>query len=548
MAGIGYWRGIGLCGLAALSFGALANEQTQAQPSGDLGPKWGPHIDFEAKLGSKRNLGEADLLLPIAQDARTLVFSSLRGRFDDNSSLEGNFGLGVRRMLESGWNLGAYGYFDRRRSDTGNFFNQGTLGVEALGRDWDFRANGYLPIGTRVRDLGETSSAALSGAAVQVTSTTREERALKGFDAEMGWRAPLFDSEAARQLRLYLGGYRFNDDVIKVVGPRVRAELAMEELPWFGKGTKLFLGAEAQDDSARGSQTFLSVRLRIPLGKESSAPSTLNAQERRMTAPVMRDVDIVTQSRVSSTLTEAATQTAGGQTITVLNSATTTGAALPGAVTGLANGSTILLSGTFNTTASVDLTGNKSLIAGNVTVLTPSGRTAVLSSPATISNSNNALNFIIAAPGNNTISGLTISGTRAGGSGYGIHINDTAGNVSILNNTITMTQTGNNAILGIAAAQQNQNLTISGNTVTVVGKAGQTATGLGLLGTTGPASATVSGNTLNVSGGGNNYAVWVDNQTTINAGSTGNVLVSGTCNGGPTASGSVGFTNGTTCP
>lgn len=548
MAGSRVWRGIGLCGLAALSFGAIAEEQNQAQPSGDLGPKWGPHIDFEAKPGSKRNLGEADLLLPISQDARTLVFSSLRGRFDDNSSLEGNLGLGVRRMLESGWNLGAYGYFDRRRSDTGNFFNQGTLGVEALGRDWDFRANGYLPIGTRVRDLGETSSAALSGAAVQVTTTAREERALKGFDAEAGWRAPLFDSEAARQLRLYLGGYRFSDDVTKVVGPRVRAELAMEELPWFGKGTRLFLGAEAQNDSARGSQTFLSLRLRIPLGKESSRPSPLSVQERRMTAPVMRDVDIVTQSRVSSTLVETATTTAGGQAFTVLDSGTTTGAALPGAVAGLPGGSTILLSGTFNTTAtSVDLSGSKSLIAGNVTVLTPSGRTAVLNSPATISNSNNALNFIIEAPGNNTISGLTISGTRAGGVGYGIHINDTAGNVSILNNTITMTQTGNTSILGIAALRQNQNVTISGNTVTVVGKAGFNAEGLDIRGSTGPASATVSGNMLNVSGGANNYAVRVDNQTTINAGSTGNVLVSGTCFG-TTASGSVVFTDLTTCP
>jgi hypothetical protein len=60
-------------------------------------------------------------------------------------------------------------------------------------------------------------------------------------------------------------------------------------------------------------------------------------------------------------------------------------------------------------------------------------------------------------------------------------------------------------------------------------------------------SGTLSGNTLNVSGGTNNYAVWVDVVTTINAGSTGNVLASGTCNGTP-ASGFVGFTNGTTCP
>jgi hypothetical protein len=537
----------------ALAAALLASSPVHADDS-----KWGPHIDFEAKPGSKRTLGEADLFMPVTQNADTLVFANLRARFDDDSSREGNLGAGVRHMLEGGWNLGAYGYLDRRRSpDTHYYYNQTTVGAEALGRDWDFRANTYVPSGTRVRDLGTTpgvSSAAVSGASVLITTTaavSREERALKGFDGEVGWRTPIFDTEAARQLRLYAGAYRFSDDVITVQGPRLRAEFTVDDLDWFGKGTRLYLGMEAQHDSARGHQNFLSVRLRIPLGSETARAGTLNWQERRMTAPVMRDVDIVTQGRSFVTTpasVETATQTAGGQTFTVLNSATTSGAALPGAVAGLANGSTVLLSGTFNTTATIDLSGNKSLIAGNVTVRTASGHTAVLSSPATISNSNNANSFIIAAPGNNTISGLTINGTRAGNAAYGIRVNDTAGNVSILNNTVTMTQTGANAIFGIAAVNQNQNITISGNTVTVVGTAGQTASGLIFRGALGAGtSGTLSGNTLNVSGGTNNYAVWVDVVTTINAGSTGNVLASGTCNGTP-ASGFVGFTNGTTCP
>lgn len=513
----------------------------------DSSPIWGPHIDIEAKPGSKRTLGEADLFLPLSQDARTLVFGNLRARFDNQNSYEGNLGAGIRRMLEGGWNLGAYGYWDHRRSGNGNFFDQATLGAEALGRDWDYRANVYVPVGTRAYALAPESAAAISGAAVQVTTAFREERALKGFDAEAGWRAPIFDSEASRQLRLYVGGYRFSDAGTTVEGPRLRAELALDELPWFGKGTRLFLSAEMQDDNARGGQSFLGVRLRIPLEKEAASARTLTAQERRMTAPVMRDVDIVTQSRIASTLVETATQTSAGQDFTVINSATTSGAALPGAVAGLANNSTILLSGTFNTTAIIDLTGNKSLIAGSITVRTPSGRIAVANVPATISNSNNGNSHMIEAPGNNTISGLTISGTRAGGSGFGIFVNETAGNVSILNNTITMTQTGASVIYGLAATRQNQNVTVRGNTITVVGAAGQTAGAIFLQGVTGAASATVSGNTLTVSGGTNNYALSVDNQLTVNAGSTGNVRISGTCNG-TTASGAIAFTDGTTCP
>lgn len=545
MAGIGYWRGIGLCGLAALSFGAQAQEQFQAQPSGNPGPKWGPHIDFEAKPGSKRSLGEADLLLPIAQDARTLVFSSLRGRFDDNSSLEGNFGLGVRRMLESGWNLGAYGYFDRRRSDTGNFFNQGTLGVEALGRDLDFRANGYLPIGTRVRDLGETSAAALSGATLQVTSTTREERALKGFDAEMGWRAPLFDSEAARQLRLYLGGYRFNDDVIKVVGPRVRAELAMEDLPWFGKGTKLFLGAEAQDDSARGSQTFLSVRLRIPLGKESSAPSTLNAQERRMTAPVMRDVDIVTQSRVSSTLTEAATQTSGGQALTVVDSATTTTAAALNTALTNAGASTVVLSGTFNTNAQVSMAVGQTIIGGgSLTVRSASGRTATVSLPsATIAATANSTLNALAMANNATLIGMTVTNGYSTGSSNAVDAQGMTG-VTIRNSTLTATGTNGAYTLD---ARTTTNAVIVGNNIT----ANPSAFGASGIYAQSANNITIADNTITttVTPSVSKYAIAGNNFTVFNtAGSTGNVAVGGTCSitgGAPT--GSVSFST-ISCP
>lgn len=552
MVGARYWQGISLCGLM-FALGAAAEEV----------PKWEPHIDVEAKPGSKRTLGEADLFLPLTQNARSLIFANIRARFDNDESREGNLGLGYRRMLDNGWNLGTYGYFDRRRSpDTGYYYNQVTLGAEALGQDWEFRANVYQPVGTRDRGIGTIgggpSTATLAGTIISVTtpgSTTHEERALKGYDAEVGWRAPLFDSEATRQLRLYLGGYRFSDAGTTVEGPRVRTELSMDDLSWFNKGTRLFLGAEFQHDNARGDQGFLSLRLRIPLGKERDAARSLSAQERRMTAPVMRDVDIVTQRRATATtptLVETvnaanpggALTTANGQTVTTLLDSATT-ANLTNAVNGAANGSVILLSGTFNITNAVDLSGDKSLVAGSINVLTPSGKTAVLNSPATISGT--STNYLIAAPSNNTISGLTISAVSNNTFTRGIHVNDTASNVIILNNTITLTQTGNNGIIGILAGNQNQNMTISGNTVTVVGKAGWVATGVVLQGALGTSSGTISGNTLNVSGGASNYVVWVDSQATINAGSTGNVLVSGTCQGTP-ASGFVGFADGSTCP
>src|SRR6185503_20046214 len=135
----------------------------------------------------------------------------------------------------------------------------------------------------------------------------------RGFDAEAGWRVPLFDVDGPTQLRLYVGGYRFKDDVAKLSGPRLRAELTVAELPQLYRGAQLIAGAEVQDDNVRGGQAFFSVRLRIPLGGDKESPRTLNWQERRMTAPVMRDVDIVALVIARAPVVETATATSDGQ-------------------------------------------------------------------------------------------------------------------------------------------------------------------------------------------------------------------------------------------
>ena len=391
--------------------------------AGQAQDKWGAHIDLEAKPGSRRSLGEADLFVPLVQDARMLVFGNLRLRMDDHSGNEGNLGLGVRQMMDGGFNLGGYVYLDRRRSETGNRFSQVTLGAEALGRDWDLRGNVYLPTGSKVRDLGLTgpSSASAAGNAIVVTTLAREERALKGFDAEVGYRVPLWAADADRQLRVYAGGYRFSDSVTRVSGPRVRAELALHDLPVLGRGAQLLLGAEFQRDSARGDQAFVSVRLHVPLGGKESARGAVKFQERRMTAPVVRDVDIVTRTvdaHWRPALVEGATID-DGRAFTFVSSETTGGGALAAALTAAGPGSTVVLSGTFNTSATTPLQSGQTLMAGNIGLRTPSGRTAVLSSPATIAATSAVGPALVAVTpaANSTVNGLTITSTASGGFG-----------------------------------------------------------------------------------------------------------------------------------
>lgn len=115
--------------------------------------KWQPFLDVEGKLGSHRHLGEGDFFIPLVQDDNTLLYTDIRYRLDNESSREGNFGLGLRELLPSEWIIGGYTYYDRRKTPYDNYFSQITAGLEALSVDWDFRANVYIPIGTTLGPL-----------------------------------------------------------------------------------------------------------------------------------------------------------------------------------------------------------------------------------------------------------------------------------------------------------------------------------------------------------------------------------------------------------
>ena len=182
--------------LALLGAGVLATPVS----ADDFARRWGPSVELGGRISDGRSLGETSLFAPLWQNRDTLLFTDIRGMADDDSASEGNFGLGVRHMLESGWNLGAYGYFDVRRSGLGNTFHQATFGVEALSEFLDLRANVYLPLGDRekVIDLGSWSSTSISATPVltgtqlgiQTVSTTTTgtatlvEKAMRGVDAE----------------------------------------------------------------------------------------------------------------------------------------------------------------------------------------------------------------------------------------------------------------------------------------------------------------------------------------------------------------------------
>lgn len=276
-----------------------ANQAGIAKDSGSGGgaghKKWQGYIELLGKSGSKRTLGQADLFVPIMQDNDSLAFFNLRGQLDNKSNDEFNIGFGFRQLC-SNWILGGYAYFDRRSTSNNNTFTQGSVGFEALSNTWDFRANGYIPEPDTKRIKSLDTVAVLDSS---IGVRLGQERALPGFDAEVGYKLPFLGDA-----RIYAGGYHFDAKGFdNISGPRGRFEMRFHDLPFLSKGSRLTLGVEVTHDDARDTQAFGLVQLRIPFGIGRRKTSrTLTSLERRMTDPVIKDVDIISSVSLGNSI------------------------------------------------------------------------------------------------------------------------------------------------------------------------------------------------------------------------------------------------------
>jgi len=433
--------------------------------------KWHPRIELEGKLGTKRSTGEPRLFFPITEGERSLIFSDIRGTFDDFGSIEGNIGLGYRRIVDSSWILGGSLFFDLRRTRNENTFIQGMIGLEALSTVWDFRTNFYIPESTQKGIAGSGSAQVTqAGTSLRINSQgLTQERALPGFDAEIGRHFPL---KSNAEIAMYVGGFHFNADGFEnISGPRVKLELSFWDLSYLGNGSKFTLGGEYQSDSVRGGQGFLVARLNIPLEnlwgyvftkKKNDFPKrTLSPLERRMTNSVVRDVDIMSGEVKASVINEAAqfNGTTVSQIVTV--DANTPGGAVA-AVTAAGENTLVVLdggAGTINIASTLTPRVGQTLAGGGASLSftgATSGQTAsftLAGTPGTLNQTNAVANGINATLNTNftnftitggvasilipaNVSDVRISNMNITGGRRGIFA-DRSGDISISNSTIT---------------------------------------------------------------------------------------------------------------
>jgi hypothetical protein len=117
-------------------------------------------------------------------------FLDLRGHVFNNGKLASNAGLGCRYIGVSSV-FGINAYYDYRNTKR-QHYNQVSAGLEALGRVWDFRINGYLPVGRKHSPFFDTRFDRFKEHNILIRR--KRDVALKAANAEAGMHVDHFDN------------------------------------------------------------------------------------------------------------------------------------------------------------------------------------------------------------------------------------------------------------------------------------------------------------------------------------------------------------------
>ncbi|MEI6563360.1 MAG: inverse autotransporter beta domain-containing protein [bacterium] len=195
-----------------------------------------------------------DMLVPLLQFKSGLMYVNPRGSWNDDDGQEFNLGLGYRHIFQKknmivGGNL----FYDRRNTGLDHIFNQGGCGVELLSKWVDVRVNYYLPeSGEKVSDDYVVAKGTsheylehwdaptgqghvISQYGYEITDTynlsTLEhfrmvERAMEGFDAEIGSLLPIPVVKDYAAVKAFVGYYDYNSHYENdIAGAKGRLEI-----------------------------------------------------------------------------------------------------------------------------------------------------------------------------------------------------------------------------------------------------------------------------------------------------------------------------------
>lgn len=257
--------------------------------------KYTANVELSAKKGItgkskfKRDIGRLGLLFPFWQHESAVAYFTAIGMKDTKHSIEGNFGVGLRKIINNSYILGTYGFYDVRNTPNNNNLHQITMGAEYLTHNFETRLNLYVPINEKILSATEIYDISydpkFTRTKVGKSAIENVEKGLIGVDVEVGGSLP-----AHTNLSAYIAYYYFDaKDAKAVYGPRARAKYTLAD--W------LSLEYEASFDSKRKFISSIGINLNWRFGAKNSLGKQIKLSriEQKMTQLPVRDVDIVSQ-------------------------------------------------------------------------------------------------------------------------------------------------------------------------------------------------------------------------------------------------------------
>ncbi len=276
---------------------------------------YSPRIDMEYKGGNKRHIGRYGMLIPLYEPRNSLFFTNMFLMHDSKSSVEGNFGLGLRQKLSDYSIFGFYGFWDIRKiKNVSKKIHQATVGVEYLREKFEARFNSYIPQNKRflVEDLDVVNFTRNFDPQIGQTIQTigigsRYEVPLAGFDIEMGGNVfNIFESHVAY--------YHFNGrkGAESIRGWRFRSTLYL----FSRDNQRLDIQGELNYDNVRKWSNYLGIKFTWVFAKNNTK-ITRNSIQDKMTQMTIRDIDAV--SNTTPVLVETTTENFTGYSPLVLS-------------------------------------------------------------------------------------------------------------------------------------------------------------------------------------------------------------------------------------
>jgi trimeric autotransporter adhesin len=227
---------------------------------------------------------------PHSLKTSVIPFVDLRGHVFNDGKFAANAGAGVRYLTSRVWGLNAY--YDYRNTHKIHY-NQVAVGLESLGKIWDFRLNGYLPVGRKKSSFFQRKFNKFKGHSLIFSE--KREFAMKGANGEVGLH---FKARENIDCTLAAGPYYFEGEGKNAIGGEARFYTKIYEyvgLKVSGSYDKVFKGLVQGELSLN-----ISFGPKVRLKERSGYPCSQEAMLReRALQPVERQEIIVVDRKRS---------------------------------------------------------------------------------------------------------------------------------------------------------------------------------------------------------------------------------------------------------